>query len=108
MPVYKSKLVNLIFGDFFMKKLILWLTMLGLLTSSAYAKKVEQTICFSQKDSGEIIGGNPYYLASLGDKVSLNGGKCQGKTLLQMNKKGWKVIQVVTGLNQSFGMILEK
>ncbi|MFT5835505.1 MAG: hypothetical protein ACI9RG_000398 [Sulfurimonas sp.] len=47
-------------------------------------------------------------MASLGDKVTLNGGKCQGKTLLEMNKKGWKVIQVVTGLNRSFGMVMEK
>ena len=91
-----------------MKKFILGLAVLGLLVSSAHAKKIEQTICFSQKDSGSKIGGNTYYLASLGDKVTLNGGKCQGKTLLQMNKKGWKVIQVVTGLNQSFGMVMEK
>jgi len=25
-----------------------------------------------------------------------------------MNKEGWKLLQVVTGLNQSFGMTLEK
>jgi len=47
-------------------------------------------------------------MASLGDKVTLNSEKCKGKSLLQMNKEGWKLIQVVTGLNQSFGMVLEK
>ncbi|MFT5835504.1 MAG: hypothetical protein ACI9RG_000397 [Sulfurimonas sp.] len=47
MPVYESRLVNLIFGDFLMKKLILWLVVLGLLASSVHAKKNEQTICFS-------------------------------------------------------------
>ena len=88
-----------------MKKFIL---VLGLLTSSVYAKKIEQTICFAQEDTGQKIGGRAFYMASLGDNVTLNGGKCQGKTLIQMNKKGWKVIQVVTGLNRSFGMVMEK
>jgi len=44
MPIYESKLVNLIFGDFLMKKFILGLIAIGLLSSVGYAKNVEQTI----------------------------------------------------------------
>jgi len=91
-----------------MKKLILGIIVIGLLSSVVSAKTVQQTICFSQEDTGQTIGNRKFYIASLGDKVTLNGGKCKGKSLLQMNKKGWKLIQVVTGLNQSFGMVLEK
>jgi len=84
-----------------MKKLIMS-SMIGLMVLSniAYAKNVEQTICFSQDSSG--------YLATLGDKVILNGGKCKGKTLPQMNKLGWRLIQVVGGLQSAFGMVFEK
>ena len=67
----------------------------------------KETICFSQ-DESSLSSGRKYRSASLGDSVTLNGGKCQGRTLIQMNKKGWKVIQVVTGLNRSFGMVMEK
>jgi hypothetical protein len=96
-------MANLIFGDFFMKKLILGLITIGLLSSTVYAKKVEQTICWSKEPLGD-----KYWQASLGDNVKLHGGKCQKKTLLEMNKKGWRVIQVVGGLRNAFGMIMEK
>lgn len=78
----------------------------GILTLAANAAAVEQSICFSQEmtNSGKYRFG----IAKLGDDITLNGGFCQGKTLPQMNKEGWKVIQVVTGLNQSFGMVMEK
>lgn len=70
---------------------------------------IEQTICFSQKDSGaEYSPGRPVLLASLGDDTTLNGGKCEGGKLSDMNKKGWRLVQVVTGLNNSFGMVFEK
>ncbi|MEA3383800.1 MAG: hypothetical protein U9Q20_03865 [Campylobacterota bacterium] len=36
------------------------------------------------------------------------GGKCQGKTLAKMNKDGWKLVQVISGLNSSFGMLFTK
>ena len=39
MPIYESKLVN-IFWRFHMKKLVFTLAILGLFTSSVYAKKV--------------------------------------------------------------------
>jgi len=35
-------------------------------------KKVEQIICFSQEDSECKIGNREFYLASLGDNVTLN------------------------------------
>lgn len=82
-----------------MKKIILGLSVLGLLASSVFAKNVKQTICFSKEGK---------YLAMLGDNVKLQGGKCLGKTLPEMNKAGWKLIQVVGGLNSAFGMVLEK
>ena len=103
MPIYESKLVNLIFGDFSMKKLVLGLITIGLLSSAGYAKKIEQTICFSKEPLGDR-----FWQASLGDGVKLYGGKCQKKTLPEMNKQGWKVIQVVTGLNSAFGMVMTK
>jgi hypothetical protein len=65
---------------------------------------VEQTICFSQA----YAPSSSFNYAQLGEDISLNNGSCQGKTLLQMNQEGWRLIQVVTGLNNSFGMILEK
>jgi len=40
MPIYESKLVNLNFGDFLMKKLVLGLITIGLLSSAGYAKKI--------------------------------------------------------------------
>jgi hypothetical protein len=87
-----------------MKKMIMS-SIVGLMVLSniGYAKSVEQTICFSQ----EPLGGR-HHLATLGDNVTLNGGKCKGKTLPQMNKLGWRLIQVVGGLESAFGMVLEK
>ena len=41
----------------------------------------------------------------LGDNATLNGGECNGKTLPQMNKLGWRLIQVVGGLDSGFGMV---
>ncbi len=85
------------------KRLVLGLVFLGLLSSSAYAKKGEQTICFSKSSCSD-----KYAYGSLGDNVNLCGGKCQGKKLPEMNKAGWKLIQVVGGLNSSFGMVFTK
>ena len=84
-----------------MKRLSLGIVTIGLLSSAVHAKKIEQTICFSREPLGDR-----FWQASLGDGVKLYGGKCQKKTLPEMNKKGWKVIQVVTGLNNSFGMVM--
>lgn len=47
-------------------------------------------------------------MASLGDDDTLNGGKCHGATLMQMNYKGWRLIQVISNVNQAFDMVLEK
>ena len=83
-----------------MKKVILGSVIgLVLVSSFSFGKSVEQTICFSKEGK---------YLAILGDNVTLQGGECQGRTLPQMNKAGWRLIQVVGGLQSAFGMILEK
>lgn len=88
-----------------MKKVLL----AGMILASVSSYGVEQTICFSQKASSvEYSPGNPVYLATLGDDATLNGGKCEGAKLSDMNKKGWRLIQVVTGLQSSFGMVFEK
>ncbi len=100
-------MANLIFGELLMNKLMLGVLTVGFLSNIGYAKNVEQTICFSQ-DENTLSSGTKYHSATLGDNVTLNGGKCQGKTLPQMNKKDWKVIQVVTGLNRAFGMVMER
>ncbi len=86
-----------------MKKIMLLVSSLVIISTSLYAKKVEQTICFSKSSCSD-----KYAYGSLGDKLQLCGGKCQGRTLSQMNQKGWKLKQVVSGLNSSFGMVFEK
>ena len=86
-----------------MKKVISGMIVLGLLSTAVYAKKVQQTICFSKSSCSD-----KYAYGTLGEKTGLCGGQCQGKTLQEMNEKGWKLIQVVGGLNSSFGMVLEK
>ena len=73
------------------------------LSSTLQAKKIQQTICFSKNKCNDA-----YAYGTLGDNVGLCSGKCKGKTLIEMNKKGWKLIQVVGGLNSSFGMVLQK
>lgn len=76
-----------------------------LLASTINVQAVEQTICFSYKDIG--LGGAGG-VAMLGDDVILYGGKCRGVKLAKMNKKGWKLTFVVTGLSGSFGMVFDK
>ena len=94
-----------------MKKIILSSVVgLVLVSGFAFGKSVEQTICFSQKDIGSYPGSSTrrMYMAVLGDNSTLNDGECQGKTLSQMNKLGWRLIQVVGGLQSGFGMVFEK
>jgi len=69
---------------------------------------IKQTICFSQNLSDVKFGSRHIGVATLGDNVTLNGGECNGRTLPQMNQAGWRLIQVVTGLQEAFGMVLEK
>ena len=93
-----------------MKKLIAASMLCTVLSISIQAKELEQTICFSK-----IYSGNPskYFpngvpVAQLGDDVKLLGGVCQARTLPEMNKNGWELMQVVTGLEGAFGMVLSK
>ena len=91
-----------------MKKIIMSsLVGLMVLSNIAYAKDVEQTICFSQEPSFKIDK-KQFYRGVLSDRATLNGGECKGKTLPQMNKLGWKVVQIVGGLEYSFVMLLER
>jgi hypothetical protein len=87
------------------KKIILVLLFIA---TSSFA--IEQTICFSQEDTGSkySTNGNPIYIAMLGDNATLNGGKCNGRKLADMNKDGWRLVTVVAGLQSSFGIVLEK
>ena len=86
-----------------MKKMMILLSAVLVLALNLEAKKNTQTICFSKSSCSK-----QYPIATLGDKVQLCGGKCQGRSLLQMNEKGWKVVQVIPGLSGAFGMLLEK
>ncbi len=87
-----------------MKKLFVGMALIsGVLVSSIYAKPIEQTICFSSSQCGGLGA-----YGVLGDSVKLCGGKCQGRTLAQMNKAGWKLTQVVNGLSSSFGMVFTR
>ena len=77
-------------------------------TSKNDTQPLVQTICFSQYDTGRKIGGKEFYLGQLGDDVKLNGGQCKGATLPEMNKKGWELVQVVSGLENSFSAVFKK
>ncbi|MBD3297931.1 MAG: hypothetical protein GF341_04685 [candidate division Zixibacteria bacterium] len=83
-----------------------------LLSSTASADAVEQTMCFSQKL--ETVGNTTVGTGTFGDNVTLTDGKCGGKTLLQMNSQGWRAIQIIPGTKNSlgwvewFGVLLEK
>jgi hypothetical protein len=63
-------------------------------SSSEYNNKLFQIICFTK-------------LGILGQNEKLT-GHCAGRTLTQMNNDGYELIQVITGLNSSFGMLFTK
>ena len=67
------------------------------------AKQVEQTICFSKGDCNVRIS-----YATVGENVKLCSGQCQNRSLVEMNKDGWALIQVIGGLSGAFGMVLER
>jgi len=79
-----------------MKKIILSsLIGLVLVSSLSFGKGVEQTICFTK-------------LGILSVTEKLEGYQCNGKTLIEMNKSGWRLVQIISGLSYSFGMLFEK
>ena len=84
------------------KKILLAIGIFLLATTNAMA--IQQTICFSKSK----IGDSKYWQGSIGDGVNLYGGQCNGKKLAQMNRIGWRLVFVITGLDSSFGMVLEK
>lgn len=69
----------------------------------ASAEEYVQTICFSKSSCTD-----KYAYGTLGEDVGLCGGQCQGKKMPQMNAEGWRLIQVVGGLDSAFGMVFEK
>jgi hypothetical protein len=79
-----------------------------LLASAVNVQAIEQTICFSYKDTGQRVGNYVVKVGMLGDDVTLHSGKCRGVKLADMNKRGWKLVFVVTGLESSFGMVFER
>ena len=91
MPIYESRLVNLKFGDF-MKKLVLGLAMLGLLTSSVHAKKV--TTCMS-------------YLVGATSEMTCSGDYSGKTTMQKLYKKGWKFLGNISGTSK-FVLVFEK
>jgi len=87
-----------------MKKFLIVLSISAMaLVDSIGASTIEQTICFSKGDCHERIS-----YATVGEGVKLCGGACQSRTLVEMNKEGWALIQVIGGLSGSFGMVLER
>ena len=87
-----------------MKKLLITVSISTLaLVNSMSASTIEQTICFSKGDCNVRIS-----YATVGESVKLCGGACQNRSLLEMNKEGWALIQVIGGLSGSFGMVLER
>ncbi len=97
----------------------------GLLMVAFNASALQQTVCFSKtKDDVkiEVYGErrpelkqmsvcelpSTMTLGSIGDTTVMCGGLCEGRTLSQMNKSGWRLIHVIEGLQGGFGMVFEK
>ena len=80
--------------------IVLWSTV-----SLGHASTFEQTICYSNS------GGASCKLASLGDGSNLDGGKCNGSTLPQMNQRGWRLVTIgpsVGTCTGGFAVLFEK
>lgn len=112
-----------------MKKLIASVVGVGLLFTTVNASAIQQTICFSKTKNEAKINSkygrhgrispvieklsicelpSSMTQGSIGDSAVMCGGECKGKTLLQMNKGGWRLIHVIEGLEGGFGMVFEK
>jgi len=57
-------------------------------------RDIQQFICFTS-------------LGILSQDQTLKGG-CKGRTLTEMNRDGYELIQVISGLNSSFGLVFTK
>ena len=75
-----------------MKKLILGMTLLGIMTSSAYAKQV--TTCMS-------------YLVGATSEMSCSGDYTGKTTMVKLYKKGWKYVGDISGPSK-FVLVFEK
>lgn len=67
--------------------------------NQTFSHQIEQTICFSSTKG---------VLATVGDDIALSGGECKGRVLAQMNQDGWKLTQILGGLQGSFGMVFTR
>ena len=62
----------------------------------------EATICYSKTKCERFMPG------AAGDGTPLCGGKCGGRTLPQMYAENWRLINIIEGLDTSFGFVLER
>lgn len=85
-----------------MRNFILAIGLVAISAASSYAAK-EVTICFSQGQCDD-----KYSFAVLGNDVNLCGGKCKGRNIEEMYRDGWRLVQVVSGLQSSYGMVFER
>lgn len=72
--------------------------------NSTIKKPLEQTICFSQNN----CNGGFMAVGTIGDGTKICGGRCNGKTLPEMNQDGWELTEVIGGLQNSFGMVFTR
>ena len=85
------------------RKTLLIFKMLTALSKVVYAKE-EQTICFSKNNNINT------YVAFGGLKKNrkLCGKNCNGKTLSEIDIKNWKVVKIISVLDDSFCIIFTK
>lgn len=97
--------------------------------STQYTTSFKQTICFSKarneliissldsrnSDRYEKLKSTPTCelpaiatSATLGDQITLCGGACQGRNLIEMTNDGWELIQIIGGLDGGFGVAFKK
>jgi len=97
--------------------------------STQYTTSFKQTICFS-KARNELkisalksVNSDRYAnlestptcelpaivtSASLGDQITLCGGACQGRNLIEMTNDGWELTQIIGGLEGGFVVAFKK
>lgn len=67
-------------------------------------KKYENTICFSYSAGDNAVFDD---VELNGRIISSNNANCKNKSIAIMNKEGWRVVQVITGLNR-IGVLFER
>lgn len=67
-------------------------------------KKYENTICFSSSAGDDVVFND---VKLNGTIIFSNNANCKDKSIVMMNKEGWRVVQVITGLNR-IGVLFER